>query len=262
MDETSEYIKIYDNCLKYCGCDKFEDCSECVDDLKKTYGDDVCVSETNTDCEITSTGNFKNLLFILILLIQFIYCIRSKYGNIYDRLLILSISKINLSEYNLSISDLSCIEFPGDDSFVSKFPHSFDIYLLLIQQLSLEKPNNKELLNEYKSFIGDYQPWTRTLVTFLNMYGKDVLKTYFAINKIPNIENISKYGKFADKQKLYNNYLLDNISNSTFQIDLIHFLKIKTKIKKSKTKKSKKSKKSKTKKSKTKKSKTKKSNKK
>ena len=248
MDETSEYIKIYDNCLKYCGCDKFEDCSECIDNLKKTYGDDVCVSETNTDCEITSSKNFKNLLFILIKLVQFIYCIRSKYGNIYDRLLILSISKIDLSEYNLTISDLSCVKFPGDDSFVSKFPHTFDIYLLLIQQLSLEKSADRELLNNYKSFVEDFQPWTRTLVTFLNIYGKDVLKNYFAINKIPDIEKISKYGKFANKHKLYGNYLLDNMSNTNFQIDLLHFLKVKSKTKKTKTKKSK-IKKSKTKKS-------------
>ena len=57
-------------------------------------------------------------------------------------------------------------------------------------------------LEQYKNFCNDFQPWSRTLVTFLNTYASHLLEMMFEIDSLPNITKINSYGIFVRNKDL------------------------------------------------------------
>jgi len=227
-----DYLKDYDNCVKYCGDD--DDLEGCITAIRREKNDmSLCAKINKTDCEIINSDNFKTLIHFLIKFLQFLYCVRSRHLNNYDQLIITSISKINLVDFGLSLDDLSCVKFPGDDSLVPQFPHNFSEYISVMTRISdvvnsgevLETSTKRdELLSRFEGFCSDYQPWSRTLSTFVNIHSQRLFG-----NSIPRIEHIAEYGSFiseCDKNISKFNLLIKN--RSTFDVELIIFLKIGT----------------------------------
>jgi hypothetical protein len=193
----------------------------------------LCAKVDKTSCEIINSDNFKNLISFLIKFLQFLYCIRSHHNNNYDELIISSISKINLVDFGLSLNDLFCVKFPGDDTFVHQFPRNFSEYINVMSRISdvvksgeiLERfTKTDEILSKFENFCLDFQPWSRTLSTFVNIHSQRLFD-----KPIPRIEHISEYGNFisdCDKNISKFNLLIQN--KLIFDTELINFLKSET----------------------------------
>ena len=231
---TNDYLKNYDNCLSFCGIelsDTDEEKTLCLQDIKKKYMDEtLCLQEDIDECKIISSSNFKELLIFLVKLIKYIYCIRSIYGNVYDVQIILCIGYINLNDYGLELEQLSCIKFPGDKSYQKGFPKTLSDYIKIMQEISTaissginlndDKITKDPFLENYKEFISDFQPWSRLLSTFLNIYARDLLLP----NGLPDISKPSSYGSFINNCDDYVKNFNSLLESKSFQSNLIQYL--------------------------------------
>jgi len=228
---STEFYRDYDNCVRACEGDDLEDCISAI----RTENNDqsLCTKIEKNDCEIINSDNFRNLIIFLIKFLQFLYCIRSHHNNKYDELIISSISKINLSDFNLSLDELLCVEFPGDKSLVNQFPHNLTEYIIIMTKMSEAVKSGEilesfcktdEILSKFDNFCSDYQPWSRTLTTFVNIHSQRLFGT-----SIPRIESILDYGNFiTDCDKNISKFDLLIQNKSIFDIELINFLKFET----------------------------------
>jgi hypothetical protein len=202
-----EYLQDYNNCINYCGNnldDPKVELDECVKDLKKDFKSvDIC-NKALKECEIIHSDKFNKLMIFLINFLKFFYYSRSIYGNKYDQQNILVIGGLNLEKFGLTIEDLSCVRYPGDDSYAAGFPKTLSEYLTIMNKINTviksgKLLNKDALLKKYKPFCDDFQPWSRTLSTFINIYGQEIklLK-----KPIPPIEKIENYGSFIKKSSL------------------------------------------------------------
>jgi len=209
-EATLEYLKKYENCKDYC----LEE-QDCIDDLKSKY-ENICLTE-EPECSIIETPEFKNLIEFLIKFIRFLYCIRSYHNNVYDTKIITSLSKLNLDRFGLTLDQLSCVDFPGNGTFAPGFPHILSEYFKIITAIASDPtdPNRKTIMEKYKNFCDDFQPWSRMLATFLKIHAARL----FPRLVIPNIEKPKLYGTFIIKRALTKRefdklLLLDNFSES------------------------------------------------
>lgn len=111
---------------------------------------------------------------------------------------------MKLSDFNLSLSDLSCINYPGDNSYSLGYPNKLTIYLQVITEISNKfnkLPYNEGIVNQYSNFCSDYQPWSRTLSTFVNIHSNHLFQ-----QTIPSIDHIKDYSMFIGD--VYNKNIL------------------------------------------------------
>lgn len=217
---AKEYYKDYNNCVIACEYD--DNLEECIAAIRSEHNDPTLCSKTVNDCTIINSENFKNLILFFIKLLQFLYCVRSHYANKYDELIISSVGKINLKHFHLSLDDLACVEYPGDKTFRNEYPHYFSDYLRIMTRISSVSKSIKddEILSKFAEFCSDYQPWSRTLSTFVNSHAERL----FGIS-IPRIENISSYGDFI-KDCHINLLTFEKFlkKQTTFHMNLISFI--------------------------------------
>ena len=117
-------------------------------------------------------------------------------ANKYDQYLILSISRINLSEYGLTLDELRNVKITTN-FVMPNMPKNLGEYFEAIQELSKPELNrNRNILKKYSEFIGDFQIWTLVLHDFCNTIGKDILKEVYDIEQIPSVRNFNKYNSF------------------------------------------------------------------
>jgi len=226
-----DYLKTKKDCKEFC----FEDVDgplseDCINDLvnyanldRSKIGTDFCSTEGHKAdiCKIIDTPQFKSLILFIIIFLRFIYSVRSQNSFKYDEDLVPLVSNVNLTSLGLTLQELSCVKFPGQESFVRKgFPNRLDTYLKVLQQRIT--PTNNELKKEYGAYLSDFQPWARNLSDFVNHYGKDVLETYFYMTQLPKIEKLANYGQFVSKQ--YIKYFEENRQLENFGKNLIQFI--------------------------------------
>ena len=230
-----DFLKDYDNCVSYCDydLDNLEGCIQSIKDEKNDQS--LCaVIVKNNNCDIVNTDNFRNLISFLIKFLRFLYCVRSHHNeNKYDEQIMRSISKIKLSNFNLSLDDLTCVGFPGDKTLVHQFPRNLAEYFIIMKKISkveqsghtLERSiKTDEVLSKYEGFCSDYQPWSRTLSTFLNIHSERLFGT-----SIPKIGDTSKYGDFITNCAQSNARFERLLKNtSTLETKLIKYLKTET----------------------------------
>tara|TARA_A100001015_G_C14918636_1_gene683371 strand:+ start:170 stop:1117 length:948 start_codon:yes stop_codon:yes gene_type:complete len=215
IDVTVEFLKEYKNCLVYCGIFDFDDeeeINECITEInndKKYNSNDnlkLCQKKNKKECKIIKDKRFKKLLNYLINFMQILYSIRSKYSNKYDNKIILLLGYLNLKkEFNIDLNELECVNFPGDNTSQLGFPNNLKNYFEIMKlnlKIELIKYDNlielndyeKTIIEKYSKFMNDFQPWSRTINTFLNIYSD---------KKIPPIENISNYGDFIKNKNIH-----------------------------------------------------------
>jgi hypothetical protein len=199
-----ESFKDYQNCLDYCGLDKNTSDDEkagCINEIRSDYGEDMCKVEEV--CPIIGTPKYIRLVLIFKEVLRFIYTSRKEYGNKFDVYLVPMVSSIPLDDLGISLEELSCIKFPGHDSFTPKFPKTLSEYLILFNQLMNEEDQTGVNIEGWLAglsskrqnmnyFISDFQPWTRTLSMFVRNNGLE----------IPLIERSDKYGTFVSDEYL------------------------------------------------------------
>jgi len=200
-----QYFKDYQNCSEYCkgtyNTDEDEEIAKCILEIRSEYGEDMCKVEEV--CPIIGTRKYIHLVLILKEVLRFIYTSRSKYENLFDAYLIPMVSSIPLDKLEITMEELSCIKFPGDASFVPGFPKTLSEYLILFNDLMNEKDTEASNIEGWtqgltskrknmNSFINDFQPWTRTLSTFVRKH--DI--------EIPLIEKPKTYGNFINSEYL------------------------------------------------------------
>lgn len=210
MDEYLEQLKKYKKCLEFCGVDEDssdDDKAECVSTIRSDYDDPKLCTVIDGVCFTETTPQFKQLLLLLKEILKFIYVIRKNSGNTFDPFLISLVASIPLEEFNLTLDDLSCIEFPGDGTSIPKFPKTLSEYITLFHQLINEPDTGGSNIESWisglaekrknmNSFIYDFQPWSRMLMTFVIIQSKD--------ETIPLITKIDSYGPFIqDVEKEY-----------------------------------------------------------
>jgi uncharacterized protein YfaA (DUF2138 family) len=164
------------------------------------------VCENCNNIKITDERIIK-LIESLLKLMHIIYYIRFKLysngivANKYDQYLILSISRINLSEYGLTLDELRNVKITTN-FVISNMPKNLGEYFEAIQELSKPESNrNRNILIKYSHFMSDFQIWTLVLLDFCNTIGKDILKKVYDIKQIPNVRNFNKYNSFL-KEKI------------------------------------------------------------
>ena len=235
IEDTVKFLEEYKNCLIYCGIDEFdgeEEINECITEINNHYNSNkklkLCNKKNKKECKILKDKRFKKLLNYLINFMKILYSVRSKYGNKYDYKLILLLGYINIEkEFNINLKELECINFPGDNTIQLGFPNNLKSYFEIMKlnlKMEIRKYDKLIELNQYdrsnkekySNFINDFQPWSRMINTFLNIYSD---------KKIPSIEDISKYGDFiANKNVLLKEFdfikdafvilFLDRINNN------------------------------------------------
>ncbi len=203
-NEQREYFKDYKNCLDYCGIEEKssnDDKAQCINEIRSEYGEDLCKVEEV--CPIIGTPKYIRLLLIFKEILRFIYTSRKHYGNELDPYLIPMVSSIPLNHLGISLEELSCIKFPGDGSFIPGYPRNLSEYIIIFNELMNEKdqeganievwlPGLTSKRRNMNTFLSDFQPWTRTLSTFLRNNGLE----------IPQIERPEKYGSFTSDEYL------------------------------------------------------------
>lgn len=199
-----ENLKDYAQCIAYCMLDKNspdDKKADCINDIRSDFGEDLC--KVKEVCPIIGTQKYIRLLLIFKEVLRFIYSSRIKYGNEFDSHLIPMISTIPLDTLGIRLEELSCIQFPGDDSSIPGYPRNLSQYIILFSQLMNETDEEGANIERWvpallskrrnmNSFLEDFQPWTRTLSTFLR---KNNLE-------IPQIERPENYGTFASDEYL------------------------------------------------------------
>lgn len=197
-----EQLKNYTTCLQYCALDKDsseEEKAECILQIREDYDRPDFCTVIEGECSTVSTPQFKQLVLLMKEILKFIYVIRKNYGNTFDTFIIPVVASIPLEEFNLSINDLACVDFPGDGTVQEKFPKKLSEYITLFRQLINQPdsgPSNMESwvgsLEKKRTnmniFIKDFQPWSRTLMNFVIVQTGD--------DTIPPIGTIAGYGSF------------------------------------------------------------------
>lgn len=205
----------YENCVAYCAYEK--DKEQCIQDL---IDDGMGTCSKATPCSIEKTEPFKSLLNCFVKVLKLIYFIRSRHGNIYDAEMIRVISKIKPIRYGVSMNRLKCVSFPGDGTQQSGYPTTLYHYLQVMDHI--DRAYQKGILphvyepivnKQFDLFASDFQPWTRMLATFVNHH----------VGGIPEITDISGYGKFITDKKLF---LYRNITNdpATLQKNILKYI--------------------------------------
>ena len=237
MDEqTKQYLKSYENCLTYCGRFSEDEPEEDFRDCVKGYTDEdpeLC-QKIKKSCDIVNSPQFRELLIFLIKFLKFMYCVRSEHNNKYDEYIITTVGNLDLESFGLDINKLECINYPDDNSYLSEMPHNLKEYLTIMNRISViyenkehlaSKQNDDDVLSGFKKFCDDFQPWSTSLYTFVNIYS---LKTGLITEPIPNISKIKSYGEFisnCDKVKMRELISLLPANVSDFHSRLIAYIK-------------------------------------
>ena len=252
LENIRALYETYDKCKSECEFELDEPYTDaamtkCISDRirngQEEYGIELCKQiDPNELAAIKSkqlgllqNPEFKLFLQRIIKLLQFLYSVRiysSKKNistNAYDSEIILQISKIKI----LHDIKLDIFDFPGDGTHQLSYPTKFGEYLEIIKRVneSMKKRHTKDrviatymrddFLKNYQDFLSDTQPWTRTLVTFINsLYTKFPEEMNSILNIRPNISipkvdgAITKYKdeKFlTDKLLCYNEELFNKL---------------------------------------------------
>ena len=238
MDEqTKQYLKSYENCLILCGRFSEDEPEEDFRDCVKGYTDEdpeLC-QKIKKSCDIVNSPQFRELLIFLIKFLKFMYCVRSEHNNKYDEYIITTVGNLDLESFGLDINKLDCINYPDDNSsYLSEMPHNLKEYLTIMNRISViyenkehlaSKQNDDVVLSGFKKFCDDFQPWSTSLNTFVNIYS---LKTGLIAEPIPNIRTIKSYGEFisnCDKVKMRELISLLPSNVSEFHSKLIAYIK-------------------------------------
>lgn len=193
-----ENFREYQDCLNYCSLNESNsqnEKDECIHDIRESYGQDLCAQPI--DCPVIRDAKFKKIILLFKEILRFIYCSRKYNGNTLDPFLISMISSIPLGEMNITLEELACVKFPGDNSMVPHFPKNLSEYIILFNDLMDQDDiegvniegwliNLEQRRQNMNSFIKDFQPWTRMLVTFVSKQG----------HVIPEITKINRYNSF------------------------------------------------------------------
>jgi len=192
--------------------------------------DEDCCTEDEIECPILKDPNFNKLINELLDLLKIVYIIRyitskkKKITNKYDEFLIPKIiSTIEFPYNNIELKDLECIKFPGGEQ--TGYPSNFGIYIRLMKAQSQPKTPGSNIKDNYLNFMSDFQPWLRTLSTFLNQHldieipSPDKLDTYIPnfitqtdinvgikyinFDELDRIMNLSLYGGRITKSKKF-----------------------------------------------------------
>ena len=91
MDNLKTLQACKDICLQEEEGPLSENCiDELVEDMglvRAQIGTEYCLDTTNV-CEIIDTDQFRSLLLLLIRFLQFVYSVRSQYGNAHDNVVV------------------------------------------------------------------------------------------------------------------------------------------------------------------------------
>jgi hypothetical protein len=173
-------FRTYQDCINnMCSYLKEEpdELAECISDIKQQYNDpNLCSTEVSeSSCEIIHSEQFKNLLIFLIFFFKFQYCSRSFYGNKNDRSIITTLGNLDLSDFGLTIDELSCVKL--QDFVAPKMPKNLADYFRVMREISksgdnyVAKVETNSVLKQFEDFVSDYQPWSRLLSTGRQAYG-------------------------------------------------------------------------------------------
>lgn len=177
-------VNTCEKCMEFCledanECDKdnssvFKQCKDSIiDDSKNLNPEEICLkkSEIKNDMgPILDSDGFRELIKFFTRFIKYIYASRSVNGNIYDRLIILSLATIDFKDlFQLDDDILEKIEFPGDGSFQLGMPTNLKEYIYLLKFL-LNGSDPEKIKDKFNTFLSDFEPWTNMLITFTQIH--------------------------------------------------------------------------------------------
>ena len=227
---ASNRYKYKENCLEDCqqliSNSLYDDVEECIQDLQDTYGPKSCLeSKPKVDCPILEKPEFKKLIQIFNIFLKFIYSVRfqlnkqKKASNMYDQILISNlVSNVDLKKLGIRFEDLECVKF----SHHSGYPQTLARYIFFMAAVMHQ--NNNSMAN-FKNFKNDFQPWTKTLVNFVNLYNKKM-----GLVELPDVSRVSSYksSEFFDEklsERLYKFLLKNDVSSPSLGKKLLQFMK-------------------------------------
>jgi len=254
LENIRALYETYDKCKSECELELDEPYTDaamtkCISDRirdgQEEYGIELCKQiDPNELATIKSkqlgllqNPEFKFYLQRIIKLLQFLYSIRIysskrfQNTNDFDSEIIPQISKIKLP-HDIELDMLNIFDFPGDGTHQLSYPAKFGEYLEIMKYIESDRtghPKEKaaeirrrdDFSKKYQDFLSDTQPWTRTLVTFINsLYTKFPEEMNSILNIRPNISipevdgAITKYKdeKFlTDKLLCYNEELFNKL---------------------------------------------------